>query len=638
MQFRIPGVVGVALLALTATASAPAAPTITEYSGGLSTSAAPLSIVTGPEGNLWFTQSGATIAIDRVTPGGVIASYPTKGSSSPSQIVLGPDGKLWFTESGPGTHIGTIDPRSGVVSEYSGAPLLSAAGITAGPEGDLWFAANGFNSTIGRIVPSTGKITEFFPVPLKEGGPTGITVGPEGDLWFTEVTNPGAIGRFDPTAGEFQEYTKGLTANSSPTGITTGPEGNIWFTEATNPGKIGRINPASGTITEFSTGLTVGVPQQIVTGSDGNLYFTESNENGALGRITPTGEMAEYTAGLTPKGEPWGIAAGPDGNIWFTERANPAKVGVLSVTPKPPAASGSPASEIAAVGATLNGTVNPQGVPTTYHFEWGTTTAYGSQLPNPDASAGSGTSTRSVSLPLSGLQPGTTYHYRVVASDCGGCAAGTAAAPDQTFTTQKLITGLGPSSPVAVGAEALAVRPLIGRLAGLEPLSGTILAKIPSSGAFVALKGNQTLPIGTVVDASRGVLRLVTALDTHGKTQSATLWGGLFEVGQSRTGNGMTRLSLRGALPTCAGGARAHMSSAGKRRVKMRKLWAQDEHGRYSTYGASSATTVLGTKWETVDTCAGTLTRVVHGKVRVRDLRRHKTVLVSAGHSYLARS
>jgi hypothetical protein len=194
------------------------------------------------------------------------------------------------------------------------------------------------------------------------------------------------------------------------------------------------------------------------------------------------------------------------------------------------------------------------------------------------------------------------------------------------------------SSGLAVGSAALAVAPVIGRLAGVEPVSGTILVKRPSSRTFAALKGNRTVPIGTVVEASQGVLRLVTALDTHGRTQSATLWGGAFQIGQSRTGNGMTRLVLRGALPTCARGARAHTSSANKRSVKSRKLWARDEHGRYNTYGANSVATVLGTKWETIDTCAGTLTRVVRGKVRALDLHRHKTVLVSAGHSYLARA
>jgi hypothetical protein len=129
----------------------------------------------------------------------------------------------------------------------------------------------------------------------------------------------------------------------------------------------------------------------------------------------------------------------------------------------------------------------------------------------------------------------------------------------------------------------------------------------------------------------------LAALDTRGRTQSASVWAGVFQIGQSRTGKGLTRLILRGAPPNCAPGTHARISSAKRRRVKSRRLWTQDENGRYSTYGANSVATVLGTKWETVDTCAWTLTSVVSGKVSVRDLHRHKTVLVSAGHSYLAR-
>ena len=66
-------------------------------------------------------------------------------------------------------------------------------------------------------------------------------------------------------------------------------------------------------------------------------------------------------------------------------------------------------------------------------------------------------------------------------------------------------------------------------------------------------------------------------------------------------------------------------------------LWAHDNHGQYSTRGNNSVATVRGTWWETVNTCSGTLTRVKKGLVSVRNLRRHRTVLVRAGHSYLAR-
>jgi hypothetical protein len=82
-------------------------------------------------------------------------------------------------------------------------------------------------------------------------------------------------------------------------------------------------------------------------------------------------------------------------------------------------------------GATLNGTVNPEGAAAAYHFEYGTATSYGTLIPVPDGSAGSGTTAVAESAVLTGLAASTTYHYRLDATNSGGTSNGT----DQTFTT-----------------------------------------------------------------------------------------------------------------------------------------------------------------------------------------------------------
>src|SRR4051812_13170368 len=81
---------------------------------------------------------------------------------------------------------------------------------------------------------------------------------------------------------------------------------------------------------------------------------------------------------------------------------------------QPTAVSG-PASNVTTDAATLAGTVNPAGGATTYRFEYGTSTSYGSQAA--DGNAGSGATDEDVSSNLTGLSPATTYHYRVVASN-----------------------------------------------------------------------------------------------------------------------------------------------------------------------------------------------------------------------------
>ncbi len=96
--------------------------------------------------------------------------------------------------------------------------------------------------------------------------------------------------------------------------------------------------------------------------------------------------------------------------------------------PAPTATTGV-ATDVSTTGATLNGTVNPNGVATTVSFEWGTTTSYGQTTPG--QALGAGTVAQAVSAALTGLAPCTTYHYRLKATSAGGTANG----EDATFRT-----------------------------------------------------------------------------------------------------------------------------------------------------------------------------------------------------------
>ncbi len=98
--------------------------------------------------------------------------------------------------------------------------------------------------------------------------------------------------------------------------------------------------------------------------------------------------------------------------------------------PGPPTTTG-PATAVQQQQATLNGAINPGGYSTAYHFEYGTTTEYGRSVPIPSANAGSGLSIVNVSSVVSGLLPGTTYHYRLVATHAGGTSYGA----NGSFTT-----------------------------------------------------------------------------------------------------------------------------------------------------------------------------------------------------------
>jgi hypothetical protein len=102
--------------------------------------------------------------------------------------------------------------------------------------------------------------------------------------------------------------------------------------------------------------------------------------------------------------------------------------------------------------ATVNGVVNPQGVPTTFQFEYGTTASYGGRAPGTPVPLGAGTSAVSVNARIAYLAPGTTYHYKLTASKAGR-AVSTA---DATFTTLSAPSraGAGSTTPGKPGASS----------------------------------------------------------------------------------------------------------------------------------------------------------------------------------------
>jgi hypothetical protein len=112
-----------------------------------------------------------------------------------------------------------------------------------------------------------------------------------------------------------------------------------------------------------------------------------------------------------------------------------------SVAASAPTAVTGSASQVTASAAVVSGTVNPNGQATTYAFQYGPTTNYGSQTAT--TSAGSGTTAAAVHVTLNGLISNGTYHFRIVATSPAGTTAGT----DATFTTSKAPPAATTSAP-----------------------------------------------------------------------------------------------------------------------------------------------------------------------------------------------
>jgi hypothetical protein len=118
-----------------------------------------------------------------------------------------------------------------------------------------------------------------------------------------------------------------------------------------------------------------------------------------------------------PDGLPRTLGAGPD-------------IGAFEF-PLAPQVTLAAATAITSTSAALNATVNPRGIPATYQFHYGTTSSYGSSAPGAGAALAGGFSATPVSAGISGLAPGTTYHYQLTASNAGGAVS----TSDGTFTT-----------------------------------------------------------------------------------------------------------------------------------------------------------------------------------------------------------
>jgi hypothetical protein len=210
----------------------------------------------------------------------------------------------------------------------------------------------------------------------------------------------------------------------------------------------------------------------------------------------------------------------------------------------------------------------------------------------------------------------------------------------RTVTTRWLLDAPAPPGTVSppgsggpIGPDGLPL-PVAGKTVNLKVKAGTVRFKLPGSKHFVTLTDPKQVPLGTIIDTTNGRVTLTSAADTGGDTQHAWFYRGIFKVGQTKGSKPITSLALAGPKPSC--GARASAAAAKKKKPKTRRLWG-DGSGSFRTQGQFSSATVRGTRWVVIDECRGTLTIVTKGVVAVRDFHRHKTVLVRAGHRYLAR-
>ena len=208
-------------------------------------------------------------------------------------------------------------------------------------------------------------------------------------------------------------------------------------------------------------------------------------------------------------------------------------------------------------------------------------------------------------------------------------ATGTTFGPDQTFTT--------PADPAPRP-------PVLGQSVNAKPVSGKVFVLVGTK--LVPLTEGQKLPSGAVVDARNGSLQLIAAAASGHKPQTGVFGGAIFKLTQARAGasRGLTTLSLvEGALAGAPSYAtckkhRAGDATAAALSSKTLQLLHANAKGKFATSGHYSAATVRGTKWTIADRCDGTLTHDITDSVLVNDFVRHKSIVLHAGQSYLAKA
>ncbi|MFG2045167.1 hypothetical protein [Dactylosporangium sp. NPDC048998] len=347
-----------------------------------------------------------------------------------------------------GTPVNTTDSTGSVVSKTFNTPSAAVAGDllvaslsykTPGLSDIANTAPTGWTKIPGELFDVATTTGSHLVVAVKaavggtESGTWGFASAPAG-LVISVLAYSGADTTINTANGvyPFEKYGYKVEAGGSNTTTHTAPA--FTPTVAGSWGFAAFASRASEIWTP-GAGLTERSDTRAATSAQATLETNDSNG------VIATGSPITYSS--TESG-------GTSVQVSFAANIKPSG----AQAPQLPTVTTGSATGVTSTAATIAGTINPKGSSTTYHFDYGTTTSYGTRAPSPDGSAGSGTTAAPLSAGLSGLTASTTYHYRLVATN----SAGTTNGSDATFTTSAAgsVGYVGPSTP---GAAATGEKP-----------------------------------------------------------------------------------------------------------------------------------------------------------------------------------
>jgi phosphodiesterase/alkaline phosphatase D-like protein len=264
---------------------------------------------------------------------------------------------------------------------------------------------------------------------------------------------------------------------------TTGPTTSVGSGSATVTGTVNPGGQSTSWYVEYGTSSSYGSKTASASAGSGSNASSVSAELSGL----KAGTTYHYRIVAT--------------NSAGTDRGSDA----VFTTLVPPDVTTGSASAIGTTSATLNGAVDPNGRDTTFYFEYGTTSSYGTKTSA--KSAGSATSAQSESAAITGLQSGRTYHFRIVASSDGGTSTG----KDATFSTS--------SAPSVQTGDTASVTPTTATLKGAvtpNGLSTTWWFEYGTTTGYGTKTGSHSAGSGTkATSVSTGIKSLKPGVTYH---------------------------------------------------------------------------------------------------------------------------
>jgi hypothetical protein len=530
----------VAALASAGTAAAATAPTAS--TGPVSTVAPTTATVSGsvnPNGtaSTWYVEYGTSTSYGTKTAAASAGSGTSSQSVSASLTSLKPGTSYHYrfvatSSAGTGHGADGILTTSSVPAAVTGnasavTPTMATLNGTVDPSGraTTWYFEYGTSTGYGTKTP-TRDAGSAAGVAAVSAAVTGLRTGQTYHFRLVATSDAGTARASDHT----------FVASAAPT-VTTAAASSVNDTTASLNGSVNPNGQATTVYFEYGTSTSYGTKTSAASAGSG---ASARNVSAAVSRLTGGTTyhfrlVATNAAGTTP---------GAD-QAFATSGQPVSRTGATS--------------GVTGTSATLTGTVDPAGHSTSWYFEYGTTTGYGTKTAS--QSAGSTAGPRAVSVPVGGLAPGTTYHFRLVATSSAGTGYGT----DATFTT------VGP--PVTISATSATVT--YGRRVTLR---GTVSSK----------QANASVAVFAAEQPDGSFASLTTVLTGTGGTWSLSVKpviGTTYKVVVG-SGSAVTAVSVRPAVSLVVltrGGFSARVAAARSFRGRVVQLQRRLLDGRWRT-------------------------------------------------------